>query len=265
MSRSTRTTGFSFLAALFLSACGLLPNWVRGSGTTTTEARAVTDFTQVAVQGQGTAIITQGDEESLTIEAEDNLLPYLETTVQDGVLQLRTRAGILLAPTQPIIFHITLKTVTSLGVAGSGAITAASLDTTDLALNISGSGEITLEALTTDTLTNRISGAGTLTVHNLVAETVANAISGAGTFDLTGTTTEQTITISGNGTVQAAELQSETVQVTILGAGAVTVDASDTLAVKISGSGTVAYRGTPHITQHISGAGTVAALAETAK
>ena len=39
----------------------------------------VSSFDQVSLNGQGDLIITQGEQESLQIEAEDNLIPVIET------------------------------------------------------------------------------------------------------------------------------------------------------------------------------------------
>src|SRR5215212_8679511 len=67
---------------------------VRGSGVMASETRSVSGFSEVALSGTGDVRIAQSGQESLTIEAEDNLLPLLETFVEDGRLTLRTRPGV---------------------------------------------------------------------------------------------------------------------------------------------------------------------------
>ena len=72
------------LTALLLSACGI--DVVTGSGHLATETRSVSGFDQVELAIRGELIITQGDQESLEIEAEDNLLDYIETTTYGDTL-----------------------------------------------------------------------------------------------------------------------------------------------------------------------------------
>src|SRR5262249_24541080 len=70
------------LAALALTACEVhvgRVDVVRGSGNVKSESRDVRDFDRVGVSGVGTLTITQGSTESLTIQAEDNLLPLLRS------------------------------------------------------------------------------------------------------------------------------------------------------------------------------------------
>lgn len=50
---------------------------VRGSGNIISEDRAVSEFNKVSVLGSGNLFIEQGDEESLTIEAKDNMFPLI--------------------------------------------------------------------------------------------------------------------------------------------------------------------------------------------
>ena len=72
------------LIMFLLSAC----NAVRGSGDVVTETRAVSGFDQVSLSGQGELIVTQGDQESLEIEAEDNIIAVIETEVRGNTLYI---------------------------------------------------------------------------------------------------------------------------------------------------------------------------------
>jgi len=54
---------------------------IHGSGNIIDENRDVNNFYGLSILGSGRVIMEQGTEESLRIEADDNLLPYLETEV----------------------------------------------------------------------------------------------------------------------------------------------------------------------------------------
>lgn len=62
---------------------------VRGSGNVVTEQRQVSGFNCIDLSGSGKLIIAQGSSEGLTIEAEDNIIGRIETSViSSGCLTL---------------------------------------------------------------------------------------------------------------------------------------------------------------------------------
>ena len=75
------------LAFSFSTAC--LVSTVRGSGNVISETRSVANFENVSLSGIGTLYIIEGDEESLEIEAEDNLLEHIETEVRGRTLEIK--------------------------------------------------------------------------------------------------------------------------------------------------------------------------------
>ena len=59
------------------------------SGRVATESRDARGFSGVAVSIPGKVVVRQGESPSVTIEADDNLLPEIETVVEDGALRIR--------------------------------------------------------------------------------------------------------------------------------------------------------------------------------
>lgn len=224
---------FILVLTLMLSACTL----VRGSGKVITETREVSDFESVELNGIGELVITQGEQESLTIEAESNIVRRIETEVRGGMLIIEFTRGFWgdIVPTEPIKFEITMIEVASLNLSGAGRIYADSIDTDRLDIDISGVGDIIIDSLTADTLDLNLSGAGTI--------------------DLAGKVKVQQINLSSVGTYSAAGLESETARINLSGAGTASVWATKNLDVEISGLGNVEYYGNPSVTQDISGLG----------
>ncbi|HWL48440.1 MAG TPA: DUF2807 domain-containing protein, partial [Acidimicrobiia bacterium] len=64
------------LSALVASSCIV---GVEGSGNVITESREVSDFNEIVLGGSGRVMVEVTGTESLTIEAEDNIMPLLET------------------------------------------------------------------------------------------------------------------------------------------------------------------------------------------
>jgi hypothetical protein len=196
---------------LLLAACSV----TRGSGQLATASPEVSGFTKVELSGTGELTIEKTGTESLSISAEDNLLPRLTSEVSDGTLILGTKPNTMIVPEKPITYSVTVKELTGVAVSGAGNIRVPNLTTAALAISISGSGMIT-----------------------------AN-----------GTVNDQDLDISGSGRYEAEQLTSKIVKADISGSGTANVLATDALDVTISGSGTVMYSGNPQVEQEISGSG----------
>ena len=199
------------VVVLLLAACSV----TRGSGQLATESREVSGFSKVELSGSGELTIQKTGTESLSISAEDNLLPRLTSEVSNDTLVLGTKPNTTILPERPITYSVTVKDLTGVTVSGSGSVRVPDLTTTGLNIGISGSGTIT-----------------------------AN-----------GTVNDQDLQISGSGRYEAAQLTSKTVKANISGSGTANVLATEVLDVKISGSGTVTYTGNPQVEQEISGSG----------
>jgi hypothetical protein len=118
---------------------------VTGSGALRTESRDVGGFSAIELSGSGNVIIEQDGTESLSIEAEDNLLPDLTSDISGGTLRLGTREGVDLHPTLPVTYRVTVKDLAGLQLSGSGSVTAAGITTPAISIDISGSGDVTID------------------------------------------------------------------------------------------------------------------------
>lgn len=231
---------------------------VRGSGDVVEQVREVSDFSGVELAGIGDLTIRMGDEESLRIEAEDNLLEYIETEVRGGTLRIQTRQGVTLRSQRSIRYYLTARELDRILISGSGDVEASGLKAGRFSITISGSGNLALGELDADALSVKISGSGDIDVDDLHSGTLEVSILGSGNLGIRGGQVErQTITISGSGDYQARGLESAEAQVSIPGSGAVTLQVRDYLKVGISGSGDVRYVGSPRVDKSVSGSGDV--------
>jgi len=68
----------------------MFPGAVSGSGKIETETYTPGEFDSIAVTYPATIVVHQGDEYLVIVEADNNLLPQLVTTVRDGALVTRS-------------------------------------------------------------------------------------------------------------------------------------------------------------------------------
>src|SRR5258706_722232 len=128
-----RFSQFIGILALVLVGCSTLNqtsfNGIKGSGNLITEKRSVSDFHAVSASDSITLQLSQTGEETLSIEAEDNIMPQLTSEVADGTLKIGLKPNVSISTTRPMIFKLTVKNLDSIALhdaanATLGAITA---------------------------------------------------------------------------------------------------------------------------------------------
>ena len=226
------------------------PRLIKGSGEIIVEEREVSGFDSIAMAGAGRIILTQGEEESLSIETDDNLLEYIETRVRGNTLEIDFSDDIILSsggrdvlePSAGFVFRIGVIDLESISVSGAADIKAEKLKVENFEINFSGAGDIQ--------------------VDDLNAERVIVTVSGAGDVDLAGKVDYQDINLSGAGRYRAPDLESRHASVVISGFGGAELWAAESLDVVISGAGDVEYYGDPSVNPQISGLGRIQGLGE---
>jgi hypothetical protein len=227
---------FIVLILFLLCAC----NVIRGSGNVVTETRTVSGFDKVSLTGSMELFLTQGEQESLEIEGEDNIIAVIETEVRGDTLHIGVKENTTTNPTEPVRVYLTMTEIAGLEISGASSISA--------------------ESIVSDRLTLDVNGSGSVNIDSLSAASLVVDISGSGIVEVSGQAAEQVIIIGGSGEYQAADLESEVVDVNVSGAGETTVWVNQSLSAEISGSGSVDYYGSPTVSQNVSGSGEVNGL-----
>ena len=214
-----------------------------------TESREVSNFDRVFLRDYGELVITQGEEESLTIETDRDILPKIKTEVREGRLVIKIgghwldKLGHALSTSLTrhwIKYRLAVKKLTGLEITGAVSAKASEITTDRLALELSGAGQVNIEALS--------------------AEILEVDLPGACTINISGKVGEQRIVMSGAGSYKAPKLESTRASVDLRGAGQATVWAVEELDVAIRGLGSVEYYGSPTVKKSVSGIGTVTSL-----
>jgi hypothetical protein len=224
--------------AISISSCDFWDGErVKGNGVSANQQRQVGNFDGISVMG-GMDIIVSSGQNSLKIEADQNLLEYIETRNNGGTIEVYTKEGYNLDPRSGIKIYATAPSFDELHVSGSGKISSQGKITGSSVLHteISGSGDILMEA---------------------DAPKIETEISGSGSSSIKGTTKDFSVRISGSGNVHCFDLLSENTEIDIAGSGNAEVYASKSLDVDIAGAGDVRYKGNPSIKQNTSGSGDI--------
>lgn len=212
------------------------PFRIEGNYNVITVHRDLGEFTAVDSRGSLDVKIIRDTACFVEIEGEENLIPYIDTDIHDGVLEIDVKAHRNLDPNYPITIYVHVPMLESVELSGSGSISSDSLISQHMDVNVSGSGDISL----------------------LLATTNVNAkVSGSGSISLFGSASTADFKISGSGNIHAYSFPVSECMADISGSGSMYLTVSSLLDVHISGSGSVYYYGNPSVSVSISGSGHV--------
>ena len=203
-----------------LSECMTVNNggsMIYGSGKMKTEARPIEKFNSVRVSVPATVLIEQQTgAERLSVTAEDNLLPLIDSEVKDGALRLSIATGKSFTGRIPT-FQVIVSDLRELNVEGSGTVEASKLDGSALSLTVAGSADIHL-AGRSDDLTVAIYGSASVDAAELQTTRAKVVVSGSGDV-LVNARDKLDASVIGSGTVDY--MGSPTLKEAIFGSGSI--------------------------------------------
>ena len=225
---------WGIVAAFSAASADDMFDTVIGSGHVAKESRLVTHVSAIKIDGIGDLVIRQGSAESLSVEADDNLFPYIQTVMEEnGVLHISIPSNIQLHSMIPIRYGLLVKDLQAIEVAGEVTVEGVdSLRFSDIYLNIQGASVVTLD----------------LRTKNLAVD-----MGGSSELHAQGTATAQELNLSGAAQYHAPDLVSDTVNIIADGATEAHLHVRHQLSATLDGASEVAYRGKPTIRSHIQG------------
>jgi hypothetical protein len=230
----------SALAIAVPAAPALARGWsserVQGSGNIKTETRAVGHFNGVAMGLPGHLELRIGNTEGVTIETDDNLLPLIETVIENGTLKIRPSRRNLNIESRRLNIVVQAKGIDNLSLGGSGSIDADPLRAARVHIDLGGSGSINIKGIESESLSVSVGGSGDLKVGG-------------------GAAPKLSVSVAGSGDVDMGRLQSIDASVNVAGSGEAKIAVRDRLNVTIAGSGDVNYYGDPKVSKTVVGSG----------
>ena len=149
---------------------------VIGSGVRQTEKREVRPFTSLSTEGAFEIEVVCQKEQSLEVDADDNVLVRITTEVTNNVLHIR-RNGVL-SLQEPVKVRITVPNLEGLHASGAGTIKISQLNNERFEIDVNGAPRVRVSGVTkvAEIETN---GAAEIDAHRLRAESAVVESNGA--------------------------------------------------------------------------------------
>jgi len=196
---------------------------VRGDGNVVQESRNVSSFDRIESNGVINVYLTHGNAEFIVIEADKNIIPYVETIVSNSSLKLSTQKDVEIKKPTKLNVYVTFKNIDKLELNGVGNVESQNrLNLNDLTIINSGVGNLKL---------------------NLDCERLKLDMNAVGNSTLTGRVNNAAIDHNGVGSLKAFDLTTNVMNIQSNGIGNSEVSSNNEIYINLNGMGNVSYKG----------------------
>jgi hypothetical protein len=211
-----KITGIVLAIVVLGSSCMWDGHRVKGNGHVATQSKPIGDINGVELHNSFDVILTEGSPANVKIEAEENIIPYIDLRVENGVLNIRTQDNVSLHTKKAVKIYVTAPSFSRIGNTGSGNITSESR------ISSTGSGDIKLD---------------------VDAPEVDVNCTGSGNVKLAGESKKFSGDVTGSGDIRAMDLMAEEASAKVTGSGNIDIYSSVKVNASITGSGDIRYKG----------------------
>jgi hypothetical protein len=219
---STPLSAQNFFTDFGRAVNNLFAPQIIGNGNVVNQTREFAPFHTVRVDAPFGVDIdcAEGGQSSVAIQADDNILPFISTTLKDGVLT----------------------------ISQGSEVSAQGFSSKNLRVVVNAPATERIELL----------GAGSIDITHIYRPTLGLHLTGVGSIVASGTTQNFTIYAHGIGSVDAKHVRAHIAKVGSHGIGSISVYAASQLDINLSGIGSLVYYGNPQkVNKNAGGIGSV--------
>jgi hypothetical protein len=224
---------FFFITLVSLVSC----NYTTGSGNIITKSASVGDFEGISVGGDFEVEVKIGPATEVTVEADDNIMKYIEITTSGNILKIRTE-DLHNYSNVHMKVYITTPVLTS--------------------IKASASAEVKVNGIlaATDKFSFRASSSGSIDAEVDAPEVESDASSGA-SVNLSGKTKNYHAEASSGAAIKSWDLLSEHTSISVSSGANAQVHASISLKATASSGAEISYHGAATVNKTVSSGASV--------
>ncbi len=152
---------------------------IKGQGELVEREIAISDFSEISNIGVMDINVSFGDETSVTLKAQENLMDYITCETNGGELKLGVENNVSISTSKGMYADIVMQnSLENINIIGTGNITLAGEKQDNLYINIIGTGNVNAFGLEVDNCEIRSTGTGNCEVF--VSESLTVYITGVG-------------------------------------------------------------------------------------
>eukprot|EP01156_Anaeramoeba_ignava_P017920 Anaeramoba_ignava/a90329_2.p1 GENE.a90329_2~~a90329_2.p1 ORF type:complete len:277 (+),score=32.50 a90329_2:49-879(+) len=242
------------------SSCQFIADGKKGNGNVVKQERSVHDFQKIKVSHGIDLYLTQGEEESLVLEMDENLLDLIKTEVENGTLKIYSKSMIWKAKSRKV--YVAFKELNALNASGGSDVYGQTpIESIDFYGNLSGGSDAKMELLaktvdfnlsggadakmkiSCDKMSIDASGGSDADIVAKELEKCRVVLSGGADVDLKGNAHTAYFHASGGADIDANNFKVEVAEVEVSGGADVDLFVTREISASASGAGDISYRG----------------------
>jgi hypothetical protein len=208
-----------------------------GSGNIVTETRKTGSFDAISVGGSFEVEVKTGDVTSVVVEADDNIMKYIETRVSGNTLKISTEGMHSYSDVHMKVF-VTAPAINSIKASASADVVVDNV--------LTNNGKLTFKASSSASIKAEVD-----------APEIETDASSSATITLTGKTKTHKTEASSSADIKAFGLLSENTTAHASSSANIEVHASVNLDAKASSSGSIDYKGAATVSKSESSSGSI--------
>jgi hypothetical protein len=216
---------------------------IEGSGNLATEKRDLTAFNKLAAHHGIQVQIEEGVGDSLRVETDDNLLPLVETKIDNETLHVQVKGS--LKTRKPIRVTVSAKQLSDISASSSARITGAQANDRNVYFRADSSGEVVIDEARGDRVDLAASSSGGVTAKSVACKKLSVMANSSGRVAASGNADEQQVDVSSSGMYNGGDLTTRQTNINCNSAGSATVQVTHELSGSASSAGSVLYSGNP--------------------
>ncbi len=227
-------------SALFITGCFNFGPCIQGYGPVIIEFREIVDFTAVSNTFEFEVRVTQSDTFGVEVEAQENLLKFIETYVSGSTLIVKTKNGTCVNSAVPVVVYVSMPYVEEITNTGSGRLSADRAEVADFEISNSGSGVISIDSVFASTVSLKNTGSGKLYMSASYPDEFEVTQTGSGLIDagIIDQPLEVSINHTSSGKIYASIINGLEVSARMTGSGLILLDGyAETADLSLSSSG----------------------------
>jgi hypothetical protein len=245
-------------------------NKITGNGQVVKVEKQVGNYNEISTTHVISVVLTDGKIGNLTIEAESNLIEYLDINTSGNTLRLTVKNGVNLNPKKEFIVYVPVtQNLRRISASGASAVIATKdFKFNNFTLKTSGASNARFKGVSATHFTVSISGAGKLLADKISAPNINFELSGAAEVKteisgnnfaldvsggsgaiLSGKVDNFSGDFSGGTNADTEKMNAGNVIISASGASNVKVKALRTISLQASGASNIRYTGGAQITE----------------
>ncbi len=211
----------------FLSLNAQRNKKIKGNGNFVTITINTQEYSGISVGGPFEVALVAGDEGTITIKGEDNILDHIETKVINGTLTIKKRKNLNLRPSrnERVLITIPVESINAIRLSGSGKLYSSKI-------------------LKSDHFNIRTSGSRFVDLR-IEARSITVQSSGSSNMKLQGNAKTLNLTSSGSSKINGYDLEVDTIDFRGSGSSNVKITVHKSINARVSGSCYLKYKGNP--------------------